>query len=980
MSDLALAKIRENKRTRAKSLKLARCGLYELPDELFDCVWLEELILSNRIWDDQQRKWIDQASSGPYNLLRELPKEFEKLKKLKRLYAGGSEDIHVLGYLVFSDNWGISDLSALTGLSQLQRLDLRNTKVSDLSALTGLSQLQTLDLSRTGVSDLSALTGLSQLQKLDLQKTHITNLSSLIPLIERGVPVRWREKDYRPPRIVLYDTPLTHPPVEVVKEGNQAILNYFRELEAGEVIVHEAKFLILGEAGTGKTTLARRVCDHQAPMPEETKDTTRGIDIVPHTWCQPDQPDFLMNIWDFGGQDVYHGIHQLFLSKRALYALVLDGRIEENPHYWLQAQELLGQDSPLLVILNKKGSIRQNAPVHEWRGEYGNLKEYKEINLQDDQDQLKLLSQTVETYIRTLPHIQRGERLPKKWVAIRDRLKEEQKKKKYIWLDRFQDICEEEGIAEEERQDFLSDYLHDLGAILHFSDEPQLKRILFLDAEWAIDAIYNVLDHTREQERTGYFSREDLKQLWKESSYRRVFDELLALMQISGFELCFEVPKEDLFIVPQLLPADKPEGYAWQAGDQELALRYAYDFMPKGIVPRLVVRLHAHLADEGMLWKRGAVFIREGATAEVVEHFRDNYIHIRVKGQNRRRLLTIIAFQLDQINATFHFSERMNVHQLIPCNCRECRRDKPYYFRKANLDNAKRRGVREVQCQHSFDNISVISLLEETFYQDNTYKSYSSNPTYMQRYEYIRQLLMDNQLQAAIQELDEGLRGSHHSNTVAGLMGRYNGLKNEIMGGTISSDERARRTNVLLQTALDLAEKLQQEYPGRAQYEVQARNPVPDPVTTRRAGEEPASKGGSTIIINGNVGSFSSENQGTITNHIDQSQHTTTTNITNHLTQIQQLVEAEKAAGYIDEDAYEELLDILEEIKENPEPQTDRQQRKWKRWLGKAVEAGGKFVGGRLEKGADALIGEGLKGWLKEGGLEVLGSFLQGLG
>ena len=45
MSELALKLIREAKRNRATTLELKACSLTELPDELFELVWLENLIL-----------------------------------------------------------------------------------------------------------------------------------------------------------------------------------------------------------------------------------------------------------------------------------------------------------------------------------------------------------------------------------------------------------------------------------------------------------------------------------------------------------------------------------------------------------------------------------------------------------------------------------------------------------------------------------------------------------------------------------------------------------------------------------------------------------------------------------------------------------------------------------------------------------------------------------------------------------------------
>ena len=46
MSELALKLIREAKENRTTSLDLGNCGLTELPEELFELTWLEELKLN----------------------------------------------------------------------------------------------------------------------------------------------------------------------------------------------------------------------------------------------------------------------------------------------------------------------------------------------------------------------------------------------------------------------------------------------------------------------------------------------------------------------------------------------------------------------------------------------------------------------------------------------------------------------------------------------------------------------------------------------------------------------------------------------------------------------------------------------------------------------------------------------------------------------------------------------------------------------
>ena len=58
--------------------------------------------------------------------------------------------------------------------------------------------------------------------------------------------------------------------------------------------------------------------------------------------------EFHVNIWDFGGQEIYHATHQFFLTRRSVYVLVCDDRKEDTDFaYWLQVVEMLSDGSPL---------------------------------------------------------------------------------------------------------------------------------------------------------------------------------------------------------------------------------------------------------------------------------------------------------------------------------------------------------------------------------------------------------------------------------------------------------------------------------------------------------------------------------------------------------------------------------------------------------------------------------------------------------
>ncbi|HPY41369.1 MAG TPA: hypothetical protein PLM98_12685, partial [Thiolinea sp.] len=133
MSELALQLIREAKEQRLTRLDLGRCGLTEIPEAVFELVWLEELILSNSWYelDKVEGRWSEYKSTnqGKENLIISLPKGFERLGRLTKLIASGS----------FNNKWQISDLSSLSSLTELVQLYLSSNQISELSALSVLS-------------------------------------------------------------------------------------------------------------------------------------------------------------------------------------------------------------------------------------------------------------------------------------------------------------------------------------------------------------------------------------------------------------------------------------------------------------------------------------------------------------------------------------------------------------------------------------------------------------------------------------------------------------------------------------------------------------------------------------------------------------------------------------------------------------------------------------------------------------------------
>jgi len=624
------------------------------------------------------------------------------------------KDLKQLKILNLSKNQ-VSDIRFLKSLTQLNTLYLGDNKISDISSLNDLTQLNTLELCNNQISDIHFLEDLKQLHSLVLSNNKISDIPKAI--FQLGMEIELRV-EYGI-GLTLYGNTLETPPIDILKQGNKAVLNYFNELEKqGTAQLYEAKMLIVGEGGSGKTSLAVRLQDRKAKLPAE-KDTTKGIDIQQLVFPINSNKEFTINIWDFGGQEIYHATHQFFLTKRSLYILVDDTRKDDKSlhdatfRYWLQTVELFGDNSPLLIVQNEKGNRSKDIDLKSMQGQFGFIKEKYQTNLLTNKG-LDELEKDIKHYIQKLPHI--GQEMPAQWVAIRKELVEISKKEAYITLSTYYDICSEHTIREKERAKALSQYLHDLGTFLHFQDDPLLTNFIFLQNEWVTDAVYQLLDHEPIKENKGHFTLADTKKIWLDS-YEDMHHQLLALLL--NFELCYKIPdNKEEYMIPQLLPESQPD-INWD-NTNNLQLRYQYGFMPKGLLSRFIVRTHTYLKDTSNAWKKGVVLERKNTSALIKEVYAQNEITIHVKGTHQKELMTIIAEEIDKLNKSFG---GIKVQKLIPCNCNKCvKTDQPYFYKFKSILKRIEDGKKTIECDNSYKDISVMELMDNLFDKATTPK------------------------------------------------------------------------------------------------------------------------------------------------------------------------------------------------------------------------------------------------------------------
>lgn len=663
------------KLTQIRKLHLNGCGLTFIPKEIFDFSALKVLDLSN-------------------NDLKGIPLEFSSLKNLT---------------FIELCNCNLSSFPvALLGLKNLAYLNLRNHSHNEFSPKNLITTIP------------PEIIQLSKLKSLSLQNNLI-----------RELPIEFTQLNLT--ELGLRGNPIEIPPAEiaiergaVIASGNfERIKNYFNELKKQQAdYLHEVKLLLVGEERAGKTSLAEVLSNPKYTFKD--KQSTEGIDIS--KWIIPKEEskfdkDFRVNIWDFGGQEIYHSTHQFFLTKRSIYFLVTEARKDlrhDDFYYWMSIIDKLGGKSPVIILLNKCDQPNTGLAIQEYKETFGHIVDYLKVSCKDDYREtiqsLKAVTVRVLQNKKLLPDI--GTPLPKVWVDIRGDLEAlTEDGFNYISYARYLILCTKHGMNEE-RALYLSDFFHRLGVFLHFRNNLFLEETIFLNHEWVTEGVYNVLDNQDVINRHGKFNETDLKHIWNAPKYKDKRPELLHLME--NFELCFKVGN-GIYLAPQLLPTDKPgdlHGFENPTNfNDPLYFEYRYTFMPKGILSRFIVKRNKYIY-KNTYWKFGVVLEYADTRALVRERYFESpkRITITLEGENKKVLLAMIRETLAEIHGNFH---NLEFHEMLPCSCNQCKASpSPHYYRLAALEARLHKDKQTIECQESFENMEIRPLVDEVIIRD----------------------------------------------------------------------------------------------------------------------------------------------------------------------------------------------------------------------------------------------------------------------
>ena len=247
----------------------------------------------------------------------------------------------------------------LTSIPKLINLSLNKNEIESIDFLSDFHFLKIAELNQNKLSILTSDKIPTYLTRLEISENLIKTLDV---------------ETIRKPSLEILSVQkneFDNIPSEITNQGNSLwdARMWFEDLKKESIENYDVKLMIIGNGRVGKTSLLKRMFLDKFD-PEE--DSTHGIKLYSHTldanFCNK---PLKINTWDFGGQEIYHATHRLFMQSRALYLTIWDKNSENQQYesqmiegkkvlfknyqltYWLDHARSLSWKSPLLVLQNK---------------------------------------------------------------------------------------------------------------------------------------------------------------------------------------------------------------------------------------------------------------------------------------------------------------------------------------------------------------------------------------------------------------------------------------------------------------------------------------------------------------------------------------------------------------------------------------------------------------------------------------------------
>ena len=569
--------------------------------------------------------------------LREIP-PLDTLSQLTALHISLCEGLTALPLLHSLTQLTDLYISCCSNIAQLPQIAELNELTSlEISYCSNLDQIPSFDnltkLTSLNISGCYALKQLpdsirhlKSLRRLTLFGLELDDLPDWLADIAEQFSYGSMSFEYGKSKanVCLYHTTVKSiNDMSMFDQPYEMVAKWFRDRRAGESHpLNEIKVVFLGDGEAGKShTIARLMNDGGDPV-GYVDVRTPGIVIKDVKYPVGDR-EATLHLWDFGGQDILHSMHRIFLTERTIYVVVVDASIgnqDERARYWLGNIQSFAKDAPVVLILNKlDDGLQADVNAVDLYQKYKGLKQIIKLSaLKYSQERFNsdfrdvLLEEIGNTgYLDTL--------WPSSWIQVKHAL--EHMEQNYIRGIDYLTICQKNKVDEEQKG--LLRWFHDLGISFCYCDDENkaLEDYVVLKPNWITNALYIILFNEREGSNGGLVPIRTIRDMlgWdapNKDAIKRVipdayyvgYDVNYVLDVFHAFKLSFR--KDDRYEFFPMLADVNAKPVAKEYADDTSCLEFNMEFdyqPPNNLLHRLMVERHTEL-DMDNVWRTGARF------------------------------------------------------------------------------------------------------------------------------------------------------------------------------------------------------------------------------------------------------------------------------------------------------------------------------------------------------------------------------------
>jgi internalin A len=654
-----------------KKVSLKNNQLTELPEEILQMTNLQILDLSgNEITKVPERivQLINlQELNLGFNGFTTIPKSIMQLTNLRTLNLSHNQiselpieilQLQFLQNFYFSRN-KINELpDYISFLTTLKKLDLSHNQLGEIPKTIGqLTNLEWLNYSSNRLKVFSShITQLINIKTLNLFGNQISELPENIQQLTNLEWLNLNRNQLPIPEKILENS-----------ANPQAILKYYFDyIEAKQAkslkSINEGRIILIGQGNVGKTSLRKCLIENKC---DEKQTKTEGLEIKSWNFKDEKGSNIKLNIWDFGGQEIYHTTHQFFFNSNCLYILVadFDERVEwrtNRVEYWLKTIQLLVGESkfegnnemgrkktPVIIVGNKADFNQKDKKTKtkdKWKepidckllaNKYQNLDIisfypvscHVGINIENLRKAIKTQLKKIGVY----------KKIPPKYLNYKREIENDERD--YILRQDFDKICPEDT-------DTMYSILNAIGVITAFGENrriksSRLKELIVLKPQWITKGIYRILSANHLLDvNNGEATKEEIRGQLDERIYPSI-EDIIEMMK--EFYLCFrrieygnsgsEIEK---YIFPSFFSVKRPISvisFLNEISESKIVFQYKYNFLSDNVISFFIIKINEKKYQISDYWKYGVIIIHHSNKAIIESDLEENTITITIKGK-----------------------------------------------------------------------------------------------------------------------------------------------------------------------------------------------------------------------------------------------------------------------------------------------------------------------------------------------------------